>query len=560
MRRQSLLLLLFCTLVVLPAAAAGQAAPVEAAPAVQDSAPPAFEVVTRYRALADSAAVAERTIARHAATRGIASELAESTRREAELQALLASLLDTDFVRPERLSRVRDQAVIEDQRLDALHQRIGDRLEQLGALRAQWLAYQRFWRGWAAALGQDPEAALVEDDLRAATARINGVLEQIAATTGALTGLQQRANELRGTTDEVGSLVAGIRAERRQQLLLREEPLLLSAAHREQLRQFDWRERPAVEVTRVPAYIAFFRTHAGLLLFHALLVVALGLVGRRLRATAPADAPWAGPIRHPWMLALFASAALAIQRVALAPPLWDVLLWTLLGASGAVLASNLFGARVLRRTVYFLAVFYPLFLLLELARLPAAVFRFVTVAGAAGALVIFLVAARRRAARAAAAEPDDADALRRVWPLRTGAALWAVVLLAAVLGYDTFARWVTHAAVTSAAVLFVVVLLVALLRGGIAALLQDDATGRPRPLRRVALPLAQRLIRVLPPLGPGPRRGRLHQHARPLPAHHHRRDPRPGQSSASSCRTSPSSPAPSASASASACRTWSTTS
>jgi hypothetical protein len=83
----------------------------------------------------------------------------------------------------------------------------------------------------------------------------------------------------------------------------------------------------------------FAREHAGLLLLHLVLVL---LLGRRPGASAahPARGGWSGMLRHPWAVAVFATTAVLARRYILAPPLWDVVTWSLLTGSGAVLASG----------------------------------------------------------------------------------------------------------------------------------------------------------------------------------------------------------------------------
>jgi potassium-dependent mechanosensitive channel len=488
--------LLCCLLAALPATLSGQQAQPPAAAARDTALPPSFEVVTRARIVMDSAATAGRDLAQLALVTGMAAELQESTRRHAELQTLLSALLDTDYVRPERLSRVRDQALLEDQRLEGLRNRVVERLDQLGGMRARWLERQRFWRAWQAALRTDPDYPVVASELEQTILRIQAVLDSVAAVTTSLITVQQRTAQLRAATDEIANVVATVRAERRRALLQRTEPVLLSAAHRGQLARQAWRA-PAPDVAdRASAYLAFLREYAGMLAFHMGLVVLLALIARRIQGAARGDAAWSGLLEYPWTLAVFASAVLALQRVVLAPPLWDVLLWTLLGLTGAVLARRLFPRTALRRAVYLLAAFYPVFLLLEIARFPAPLLRILMAAAAAVALGLFITAARADGAATETRARSFVDEIRRVWPFRVGALIWAAVFAATVLGYDTLARWVTHAAVTSAAVLFVVVLLIVVLRGALASVLRYETRGRST-LRRIGLPLVQRLMMLL---------------------------------------------------------------
>jgi hypothetical protein len=200
--------------------------------------PDAFEVVTRYRSMDDSAAEAERAIARLAASGAIETELGEAGRRHAELRSLLASLTETDYVRPERLSRVRDQALLEEQRLDGLRDRTFARLEQL---RGHWLQRQRFWREWRDALRPTADFGTVASDMADAIARIDAILGQTAAATSSLLGLQRGIEELRAGSEQIAGEVTALPAGGRAAPLQRTEPLLLSAGHRAQLRAVERR-------------------------------------------------------------------------------------------------------------------------------------------------------------------------------------------------------------------------------------------------------------------------------------------------------------------------------
>ncbi|HSJ05536.1 MAG TPA: mechanosensitive ion channel domain-containing protein [Longimicrobiales bacterium] len=476
-----------------PASSQTTAADTAAVPAAAGS-PPAFEVVTRARQLSDSATHAERAVARLAATTAIEADLSAAVRRHGELQALLASLVETDYARPERLSRIRDQALLEDQRLDALRGRTLERLEQLGELRGEWTARQRFWRDWQAALRQDPDYPLVAEDITRVAGRIAGVVDSASAALTGLLALQRRVEELRAGNEEIAASVTALRAGGRASLLRRTEPLLLSAPHRAQLSAADRPRWSPGDVVPVDAYVSFVRENTGLLAFYVVFAFLVGALARRLRPVARPERGWSGMLDHPWALGVFASTTIAIQRIILAPPLWDFLLWTLFSASAALLAARLFAVRALRLTVYLLAATYPVFLLLEALRLPTPTLRLVVAALAATVLPVFVFLARRRTVAAAAASSRDP---RRIWPLRIGAGLWAVVLLATWLGFDTLGRWVLHATVTSAAVVFVVVLLVAVLRGSISTLLRVEGRGRFRVLRRVGVPLAHRIMQLL---------------------------------------------------------------
>jgi potassium-dependent mechanosensitive channel len=459
-------------------------------PAGEARRPTLLEVPARAQVLADSALEAERALGRLGTTAGLETELAEARTRQADVQALLAALAETDYVRPERLSRLRDQAVLEEQRLDALRARMAARLAQLAELSGRWTQQQHAWSAAREELGVEPAYETVRPELDLVDERIDRVLVAASAAAGRLLQLQREVEALRGENEQVAGAVTAIRLERRRALLQR-EPVLLSAAHRGQLAEGGWRAWRPDAVLRPGPYLAFLRAHPGLIALHALLALALALLARHARRWALADEPWTGLLEHPWLLGVAGSTVLALQRVLLAPPLWDVLLWVVFGAAAAVLGRRVLPTTALRLTLYLLAAFYPVFLLLEVLQLPAPVFRLGLASVAAGALPVFSLLARRRGAAARAVGSTDP---RRIWPLRIGAAMWGVVLVAVVLGYDALGRWILHASVTSAAVVFVVVVLLALIRGAVAALLRTAEAGRGRFLRQAGVRVARRLI------------------------------------------------------------------
>ena len=456
--------------------------------------PGAVEVATQWSQLADSAALAEQLIERLGRTAELTADLEAAARREADLQALLGPVTGSDYVRPERVSRLRDQALLEQQRLEAIRERTLDRLEQLGELRSQWVARQAFWERWENELRDDPDIAAVAPDMRRADARIDSILGRISMTLNDLLEQQRTVEALRVQNEQLLGVLTAMVERGRAALLERGQPILFSAAHRAQLAEGGWRAwRPAAAL-QPSTYGAFVRDHAGLLLFHVLLAVALGLIARRLRTAARRVGGWSGLLEHPWLLGTFASVVVLLQRVLLAPPLWDVLLWSIFAAAAVVLARQLFNAYALRLTVYLFAGFYPLFLLFEALRLPGPVFRTALAAIAAIALPGFALLARRRTA---AARAEDVNDPRRIWPLRIGTLLWAVVLVAVVAGYDALGRWIVHTTVTSGAVILVVIVLLALVRGAVASLVISDPGIRRHLALRVAVRLVQRLILIV---------------------------------------------------------------
>lgn len=451
--------------------------------------PSIFQVPARAGAVVDSAGRAEQVIQRASTLAGLEIETEESESRIAELQALTGSMVDLDVVRLERLSRLRDQALLEDGRLESIRGRIGARLDAVDEVRGRWLDRRETWIAWEEALRNEPGFAAVEPDVRQVFERIDAILATISSAGSDLLALQRRVEALRVEVAQVGDMVAEIRVRRRGALLQRTQPVLLSGGHRAELAEAGWRAWNPTSAIEPVAYAVFVRDHLGLLAFHILLALLVGELMRRLRLRPgiAAEERWKGLLERPFTLGVFASAVVAMVRITLAPPLWDVLLWVLFGVTAARLAHRLFADRALRIAVYLLAAFYPVFLFLEVAQLPEAVLRLGIVAVAALAIPLFIGLAKERSE----SDGRSTRASFGTWALRIGAAVLTAVLLAVTLGFDALGRWMLHAAVMSAAVTFVIVVAFTLVNAA-AGTLERSAGGNF--WRRAGSLLVQRAI------------------------------------------------------------------
>jgi potassium-dependent mechanosensitive channel len=468
----------------------GAATAEEPAATAPDALPDPLEISFRLRAITDSAALAERAIARLADLEVLAAELEVAQQRQEELQHLAAGLGEAEFVRADRITRLRNRALTEDGRLALLDERASDRLRALGQLRTEWTQRQRFWLQWQAALQDDPEFALFAPEMRQAIERIEAVRRQASAAVPEIVALQREVQSLRlqtGSTAEVGSTALD---GRRAALLQRDQPALFSPAFLEQLRaapEIPWQPAAALQAG---GYLTFLTENPLLIALHVVLVIFLGLIARQLRRRSVLAAGWAEVLRHPWAAALFASTALVAQQYAFGPPLLEVVAWTVLAVSGVMLARFLVISKALRRMVYCFSLFYPLFLLAEAIWLPSSQFQLGQATLAALGLGYFAILARRSARQ-------DGEPVHARWVIGFGAAMWAVVLLAEVVGFHRMARWVIHSAVTSALVLFVVGFLVVVARGLLWTLLNVEARDRFRVVHKVGVALAERVLRLI---------------------------------------------------------------
>jgi potassium-dependent mechanosensitive channel len=480
----SLLLIVAATTVALEPASGQEA------PTALTEVPGPFEVPQRDRALADAANETRRTVDAFADVSDLEFELEAMRQRLADLRVHIATVTEAEYMRPERLSRIRDQALQHQQELEALQSEIASRLEQLEELRSEWSQRETFWLSWRDSLRVEGRAGTVEGDFDRAIRRISDVVQRIEDAFLPVLEVQEGAIELREEATQSAEYVAAVRAGRREAISQRVEPVLFTRAFLEQMkpeRLREWRPlRHLIDSFRP----AFFAENGGILLFHVLLALVFAVVARKLRHLSIPEGAWSGLLLRWRALAIFASTALMSTQYVFAPAVWDVVLWALLAGSGAVLATRLIAVPSLRRMVYVFAMFYPAFLLAEALLTPAALFR-LALAGVALIGVIHFGRLWRLKMR-------DAEGRKWAsWILAAGSVMWFVVLVAEVFGFYLLARWVLHATISSAYVVFVVVFVIVLARGAISTLVRIESSGRLGFLRSIGAPLIERLIILL---------------------------------------------------------------
>jgi potassium-dependent mechanosensitive channel len=450
--------------------------------------PSAFEAASRSRVITDSAAVTQRSVSSLLELQDLEDEASQMEQRLVELRIHIASVTEAEYMRPERLSRIRDNALQHQQRLEGLLANVGERLEQLEGYRTEWLERQEFWDDWRSQLVAQGRLENVSGDFSRAFAAIGETRDVIEEAIPRLMALQNDIAALRDESERSADYVAEVRANRRQSLAERTAPLLLSHGHRNELSPAaiaEWRPLGVITDSLRPA---FLRENSGTLLLHALLVLIVALAARRLRHISIPEGAWSGLLLRWRALAAFVSTALVASAYAFAPALWDVVIWALLAGSSAVLATRLIPVPSVRRMVYAFAVLYPAFLLAEALLTPAPFFRLLLAGVALVGLLHFARLWRLET-------KDHATGTWASWTLAIGTAMWLVIFLAEVLGFYLLARWVLHATITSAYVVFVVVFVVVMVRGGLGTLMRlESGTGF---VRTVGVPLAERLLRLI---------------------------------------------------------------
>ncbi|MGI9039032.1 MAG: mechanosensitive ion channel domain-containing protein, partial [Gemmatimonadota bacterium] len=466
------------------AAQALSADTIQPVPSVADYAVPVtYEAVPRANAVVDSAEAALSEVDRLADLTDVQQETDKAEARIRTIDARLADLRRSEYARPDRISSVHDGALNYVGRLEDLGASIATRLETLGETRERWRAKRALWRRWRDSLSLDPEYGLLAADVDEAVDGVDRVLDRVGMLYPSVLGAQREAESLRRRFRDAAAEATTLRVVRRQALLDRSTPVLLTPAYLQQLgpglvkRAIDGAEDALAQM------IVFLPGVAWLLVLHGLVILGLAQMARRLKArVSNRDPAFARPVS----IGLFVTTALLGAAYAPAPAAWEVLMWTTLSISGSRIASRLLRDRRTRTLVYLVAAIYPVFLLMEAVSLPAPLFRPALLLLVLVGVVVQFVEVRRRGG------PGIATPVGH-WSVRVAGAALAFVAVADVLGFDQLAFWVVQASIAAAFVIFVVVLLIRLTRSTIQTMLSTEPKGRLRFVRRIGYQLADRL-------------------------------------------------------------------
>lgn len=468
----------------------------DAAPA-EEPLPGVHEVVPRFLDLAEEAEQALEEAQELTDLGDFGERLDAAAARQQELFDTAAEVAEEPYPSRQRLLQLRSRAELGRRDLSALAERVTGRLERLGELRQDWAERRRFWQRWRDTLEERGELADLGPEIDRALATIDRVAERTGAVFGEVLDLQRRLETLerrnRGLLHDLEEeLAVG-----RERLLERGAPPLPSAAFLTALREDLTAEaRAGVAAVTDAGAAELLRSFGWLIVLQLVVAVLLGLFARRVAASGRPGQQWTDVLSHPWAIGLFVSLSTLSVLYDPAPVWWTLALVTLLAACGALLASGMFKNPWKRRSVYAIAVFYPLFLALETVSLPDPWFRLFLTAAAALGLPAALWAVRGTTVYDGGTSEERSSRGFRLL-LWGAAAVLGAALLAEVAGYDLLARWLVRSAVSTAFVVFVVTLLVRLGRGAIQEVVHREASQRLPFLKRVGHYLALRLTWLL---------------------------------------------------------------
>lgn len=486
----SLCWLALAVLVVSPPVPGQEPSPAEL-PEPEEPLPGVHEVVPRYLELVGRVEGIEGEIDELAVVGDLEDRIDEVESRHQDLTRRSADLNAETYPHRQRVSQLRDVALLQRRDLTALSDQVSGRLQRLGEIRSDFQERLDFWQRWREALVARGELGGVEEELANALRRIRGVLDTADDAFRTVVELQRRLEILQRGHQELLDRIDAYLKLGRQRLLERDAPPLVSREFVASLGRQTWTE-PATGLRPVARLgPELLRDLGWVLLLQVLLAILVAGLIRRIRHREQVSRRWSGILEHPWAVGVFVATAILSPLYQPLPSWWELVLVTVVAVSGSVLASDLFAQRAKRRAVYALAAFYPLFLAAELLALPDPWLRSVLVVVA----VLGAVAGWRMARRL----PTDRGLGNRgfVLLLRLGSGLLAVAAIGETAGYDRLARWLVESSVATAFVIFVTTFLVRLVRGGVQALVYREVSDRLRFLRRVGHYLATRLTWLL---------------------------------------------------------------
>jgi len=461
--------------------------------------PPSYpdrsEVGPRYLALADRATAARRRIAELSEIAGLEADLEKAARRgemlDEEVEESLASprrSLEDRLALRQSLARYREE-------LTGLADRVSRRIAEVDRVRESWLEIRDLWAGWQSDLEARGELGEFADDFSRARGLHGEILARAEAAVGKLAAAQAPLHRLQESSLELMTRVDDLLVSQRAALLERNAPALLTPAFLSDLSDGErWRVMADTASRLRPPSRDYFVSVAPGLGIQLLLFLAGFFVARNFRRRFPrAEYRWRVLLSHPVAIGLFVASAFSALIYEAPPPLWRLLLLTVLAVSAAVLTSGTFNNPLKRRVAYALAAFFVLVSALETFALPDPGYRLFTLLATCAALPFLWLTARREEA-----QRGRVSGFARL--LYLGALVLAAVLAAQLIGYATLARWLLEGALTTAFIAFTTVFLIRLGKGALRASLQqprEGEEGRMLSLRRVGNELSPHLARGL---------------------------------------------------------------
>ncbi len=427
----------------------------------------AGDVLPLLARLSNAARDANRTLGGFENTRSMEAST-EARRRVVKEFARYISEQEGRRLQTTRLSTIRERLLVERERIGLLLADLRSRLDEIAAIREDFIERKETWARWRSELRTEEEYRQIRSSFREATAHIDPILERAPVVSKELLSLQQDLLEIDEQAQTLVEDAERIVDVRQAERLHRNGPSVFEPAY--WINEAPWSSWARLRERGLGLSAAFFDRVARVLLVHVGFAAGLFLFTRWVRRRE-GDSSW--PVfAHPIALSAFVSTAVCSVLYEPMPVAWELVVWMTLAVSGVLLGRASLTPGREQGAVVVLATAYPALLLLDLLQPPEVVLRTVRI----GLCVVGALLAWRWGRTPAEAE-DQAKRGWLRWIFRVAALALGFAAVANVIGYTTLARFMTDSLVLSGFVALSSLVLVRLLKSVPEDPRDDDAPG-----------------------------------------------------------------------------------
>ena len=316
-----------------------------------------------------------------------------------------------------------------------------EKIQRVEGWRRVWLAQKVKWNGWNTGLGEDLSLDSVSTAVDRAKADIKEALSLIKEKIEPMLGVQQKAGDIDSHIETLNGRIDDIMAQQLGGTLRGGTPMMFTLGYLRQLIDLAHEPGKIVKPLVLPDG-SFFSDKGWVFFVQTAVFVVLFTLLRRFRGKLLLHAG------RRFLGARAVSVALLVPIFSLTflygtqPALWRMLIQSLASVATARLMTNFVQTRWVRRAVYVLAAVTILFQLLLILGIPLVLMRFFILVWTFAGVVYFGWRSRRRAVA-------DAPGWQ-IWTLRLVVLVFAVILIADVIGFGGFAVQLMDSALKTA--------------------------------------------------------------------------------------------------------------
>ncbi len=430
-----------------------------AGPEQSPAVPELADLIPLATALGGRLASLERTIPEAGALSRVEPQLGEITTLVDEYARQLLALKDAFDPRVGRMPQLKAEIESAGDTLTVVSESVTAKIRIFGNLRKEWLAEQRQWNAWQAALLKDEPLEEITATMTKAQGAIDTALGVLRQQLKPLLAIQERAGTLQTRINSLTAEVEGLISLSQGGVLVDASPSMFSARYSSQL-------APALRAgvqTRLAQVSwpgkAFFAREGWILVLQGVLSLALVLIFFRCRQQLEQVDHWRFLAKRPVAAGLLVgilSVGAFYERI---PDMLRLALSVLVGIAFVRLLEGLVEGSWRRQFVYGLPILLILTNLCYVVRLPLALFRLYILVAALVSLVCCL--------RWAASSSRMREARLYAWALRLASIFFAAVLFIELWGEAKLAEFLFVSSLRTLAIVLAFGLLRYLVRGGL---------------------------------------------------------------------------------------------